>query len=77
METRKSILDGIRAYLARRGMSEHRFGMEAVGDHKLVARLRSGAGITLTNIEKVEAYMRDNPVPVPADNPPAGDEAVA
>lgn len=57
METRKHILTRIEAFLARTGISPARFGIEAVGDHKFVKRLSEGAGVTLTSIEKAEAFM--------------------
>lgn len=57
MGTRKHILTRIEAFLTQTGMSAARFGLEAVGDHKFVKRLRDGAGVTLTGIEKAEAYM--------------------
>ncbi|MEQ8251552.1 MAG: hypothetical protein RIB41_09975 [Oceanibaculum nanhaiense] len=55
--TRVNIIRSIEAYCAAEGISERQFGIEAVGDHKLLKRLRSGAGVTLTVIEKIEAYI--------------------
>src|SRR3546814_13042199 len=48
----------IEGFLARSGMSERQFGIEVYGDHKLMKRLRSGAGVTLTVIEKAERLDR-------------------
>lgn len=59
MDTRQAVLAKIEAFLQRSGMSARRFGIEATGDHKLVKRLRSGAGVTLTVIEKAERYIAE------------------
>ena len=57
MKTRQTILACIEAFLARHAMSERRFGLEAVEDHKLLSRLRAGR-VTLATIEKAEAFMQ-------------------
>ncbi|WP_431856628.1 hypothetical protein [Azospirillum sp.] len=57
MNTRDAFRARVEAFLNSSGMSAARFGTEAVGDHKFLKRLTSGAGITLTVIEKAEAYM--------------------
>lgn len=57
MRIREQILQNVHAFLEASGMSQRQFGVEAVGDNKFVARLESGAGITLTTIEKVESYI--------------------
>ena len=57
MKTRASVIARVRAFLEETGMSPHRFGVEAVGDHKFMQRLESGAGITLTVIERAEAFI--------------------
>lgn len=59
MSTRDTIVRKIEAFLARSGISERQFGIEVYGDHKLMKRLRSGAGVTLTVIEKAERFMED------------------
>jgi hypothetical protein len=56
MKTRKTIIIRIEAFLTRHGMTERQFGLAAVGEHKLLARLRAGKA-TLATIEKAEAYM--------------------
>jgi hypothetical protein len=77
MDTRTYALARIEAFLVKTGMSAGTFGMEAVGDHKLVKRLRSGAGVTLTSIEKAEAFMEsrgaDLGIDWSAHNAPSGD----
>ena len=57
MDTRLQLLERIGAFCSRHAMTERHFGIDAVGDHKLLARLRAGAGVTLTVIEKAEAFM--------------------
>lgn len=60
MDARKTLLDKIEAYLSASGVSARQFGIDAVNDHKLVGRLRARKGVTLTTIERVEAFMRSN-----------------
>lgn len=72
METRTQILARIGEYLRRTETSERQFGISAVGDHKFLSRLRSGAGITLSTIERAEQFMRDHP---PADEPKPAEDA--
>lgn len=57
MSTRAQLLERIEAFLAAHRMSARQFGLDAVNDHRLVQRLRRGAGVTLTVIEKAEAFM--------------------
>jgi hypothetical protein len=57
MATRKELLARIDAFLQRHRMTERQFGLGAVGNHRLVQRLRQGFGVTLTVIEKAEAFM--------------------
>lgn len=58
-KTREHILARIDAFLDTGSMSEREFGLRAVSDHKFVTRLRDrNIGVTLTNIEKAEAFMR-------------------
>ena len=57
--TRDYILARIKTFLHTEGVSEREFGLRAVSDHKFVARLRdSDVGVTLTSIEKAEAFMQ-------------------
>lgn len=57
MSTREAVLARVEAFIAERGMSARQFSLDAVGDHRFVGRLRSGSGVTLTVIERAEAYM--------------------
>lgn len=63
MDAREAILAKVERYLAASGLTAHQFGMQAVRNHKLVSRLRGGNGVTLTTVERVEAFIRDNPPP--------------
>jgi len=56
-KTRELVLAQIDAFLKKNGMSEREFGLQAVNSHKFINRLRKGYGITLTSIEKAEAFM--------------------
>lgn len=59
-KTREHLLGRIKAFLEKKGMSEHEFGRRAVSNHKWVRRLRNrDVGVTLTSIEKAEAFMRE------------------
>lgn len=71
MDTRQSLLERIEAFLGRSGLSARQFGLLAAGDHKLVKRLRGGAGVTLTVIEKAERFMTER------DRASAGEETAA
>jgi hypothetical protein len=67
MSTREQFIRRAESFLERSGMSERQFGIEAVGDHKFFKRLRSGAGITLTVIEKVEGFIAEREAKPRAD----------
>ena len=61
MDRRAAILSKIERYLSASGMGANRFGKDAVGDTKLLRRMRAGGDITLTTAEKIEEFMRINP----------------
>ncbi|SLN77264.1 hypothetical protein [Oceanibacterium hippocampi] len=61
MSTRKFILQAVDGYLRQTGMSERQFSMAAVRDPKFVRRLRGDYGVTLTTIERAEAFIRQHP----------------
>ena len=65
MSTREAVVEKVEKFLSAAGMSERQFGIEAVGDHKFLKRLRSGHGVTLTVIEKAERFMEDRPATDP------------
>jgi hypothetical protein len=59
LTTRQFILNKVADFLAAQGaLTESRFGVLAVRDSRFVARLREGAGVTLTVIERAEAFMQ-------------------
>ena len=58
-KTRDHILARIETFLKATGMSEREFGLRASTNHHFIKRLRdSDVGVTLTSIEKAEAFMR-------------------
>lgn len=57
MSIRSAFLASVEAFCHDAGMSPRAFGLAAVNDHRFVARLRAGKGITLTSIEKAERFM--------------------
>ncbi len=59
MSTREQFILRAETFLRHSGMSERQFGIEAVGDHKFFKRLREGAGVTLTVIEKAERFIAE------------------
>ena len=63
MNTRASFVARIEGYCSRTGLNERQFGLAAMDDHGFMRRIRKGRGVTLTLIERAEAYMRANPAP--------------
>jgi TnpA family transposase len=57
MSTRLEVLARVERFLAQTGMSERKFGLDAVADHRFVAKLRNGAGTTLRTIERAEQFI--------------------
>ncbi len=57
MSIRSELLAEISAFVRQAGMAETTFGRRACNDGKLVARLRSGKGVTTRTVEKLRAYM--------------------
>lgn len=60
MNIRNLILCKIDAFRARVNMSDRQFGMAVAKDSKLMKRLRTGHGVTLTTIEKAEEFVVKN-----------------
>lgn len=58
--TRTEFIERAEAFLVQSRISERQFGIQAVGDHKFLNRLRKGAGVTLTVLEKAERFMADH-----------------
>lgn len=61
MQPRSELIEHFAAYCAKHRIAESRFGRQAVGDGKFLARLRSGKGVTLTTIESALAFIEHNP----------------
>lgn len=74
MTVRDILLRRIEAFCAEHEMSGRRFGLEAVGDHKFIGRLRQDKA-TLTLIARAERFM-DNYSP-PQAAPTAAHEVAA
>lgn len=55
--TRATVIRTIEDFLADVRLSERRFGEESVGDAKVLRRLRGGAGVSLSTIERIESYI--------------------
>lgn len=58
-ETAK-IVSEVEAFLAQHGIAESTFGLRAVNDGKLLARLRAGGSLTLEKAAQVRRYIRAN-----------------
>lgn len=57
MSIPRELLIEIDAFLHEAGMAETTFGRQAANDGKLVARLRSGKGITTNTVEKIRDFI--------------------
>lgn len=60
MEIREQTLSKIDDFLALSGMSDRGFSLLVVKDHNWMGRLRKGKGVSLTSIEKAEAYIAEH-----------------
>jgi hypothetical protein len=56
----RKLLNEINAFRTRIGMQRTRFGLEAVNDGHLLARLQSGRQPRFDTIAKVRAFMKRN-----------------
>jgi phosphopantothenoylcysteine decarboxylase/phosphopantothenate--cysteine ligase len=64
--TARELLGEIEGFLAQFGLTPSKFGVAAVNDGHLVAKLRKGNSVTLKTADRVRAYMtsrRSSPVP--------------
>lgn len=59
MNFRDVLISEIESYVRETGLSEASLGSFAVKDSRFVARVRNGKGVSLSNIEKLQAYMRE------------------
>ncbi|HEY7841991.1 MAG TPA: hypothetical protein VIC61_10510, partial [Gammaproteobacteria bacterium] len=53
----------IESFCRRAGLAESTFGRLAVGNSKLMTRLRAGRGVTLTTLQRLRDYMRRHEQP--------------
>lgn len=70
MSLTAKLLADIEAFLAEADMAETTFGLRALRDGKFVSRLRSGAGITIKTLDRVNAYIAEEREKL-AKEPPA------
>ena len=54
---REALIRDIERFCREQQVSQRQFGLDVAADHKLLARLRSGAGVTLTLIERIERKL--------------------
>ncbi len=72
MDARRHIILRFERLLAELGLSDSAFGAAAVGNHKFMAQLRRGRGVTLTTIERAERYLvarAGHPIAASGTNP--------
>ena len=55
--SRSRLLDAVHIFVSETGMSENRVGRLAVGDGKLIARLRAGKDLTTGTLARIYAFM--------------------
>lgn len=70
MSTQDELLAEIETFLSTRKMAETTFGRVVVNDGKFVARLRSGANMTLATVERVREHIRQEEARRTADAQP-------
>lgn len=56
---RDFIIQTVDRFKEKHEASDREIGLGAVGDHKLIPRIRRGESVTLASIEKLERYLRD------------------
>lgn len=57
MPTKPRLIDEIETFLRRTGMPHTVFGSEAVGDKKVVLRLRKGRDVHSQTADRIRAYI--------------------
>lgn len=55
---RQKVLDEIDAFLRGSGMSKTRFGLESVGNDKIIDQMRAGKNPRADTIDAIRLYMR-------------------
>ena len=59
-ESIRSLLDDIQQFCRSYDMAETTFGRQAVNDGKLCQRLRTGKGITVNTVQKIQTFIHQN-----------------
>ncbi len=54
----QALLEEIESFIAECGMSESRFGVEAINDPNLVKQIRTSRNVTSRTLKKIQDYMR-------------------
>lgn len=57
MDDSQTLLAAIDGFLGRSGMAATTFGVKAVNNSKLVARLRAGSSVRLNTAEQIRAFI--------------------
>ena len=68
MDEAQTLIAEIEDYCRRGGCAESTFGRLAVNDGKFVGRIRNGGRVTTRTMERVRAFMRDQPAPSSSGN---------
>jgi hypothetical protein len=63
MSTAADLLRRIEEFCRTKPMTERAFGIEVVGNHKFVSRLRSGHGVHSDTLDRAIALMDGKPLP--------------
>lgn len=63
MTTKAQFIADIDAYLVQSGMTETDFSRRSCNNPSFVFRLRKGADVTLSTVDRVRRFMADNPSP--------------
>jgi hypothetical protein len=58
MTAQSDLLAEIEAFLPKRGIKETTFGLMAVNDGKFVKRLRDGANMTISTLDRAREFIR-------------------
>jgi len=59
MSSAETLLREIDAFLERTGITQTRFGVEAMNNSSFVRQLRKGGSVTLRTVDKVREFMSE------------------
>ena len=71
MSSSEALLKAIDAFLTDSGMSASTFGLRAINDGTLVARLKNGAGTTIRTADRIQAFIATERAKLATDKRPA------